>query len=58
MFGHTGTQFDDLEEIKTNTARVLKALTSSDFKSCLKAWERRWNKSVILEGDYCEGIEV
>ncbi len=36
-----GTRFDDLEEIKANTAHVLKALTSSDFTSCLKAWERR-----------------
>ncbi len=54
-----GTRFDDLEEIKANTIRVLKASTSSDFKLCLKAWERRWNKCVILgSGDYCEGIEV
>ncbi len=35
-----GTRFDDLEEIKANTTRVLKALTSSDFKSCVKTWER------------------
>ncbi len=55
------TRFDDLEEIKTNTTCVLKVLTSSDFKSCLKVWERRWNKCVTLgggEGYYCEGIEV
>ncbi len=46
-----GTWFDDLEEIKANTTRVLKALTSSDFKSCLKVWKkRRWNKCVILGG--------
>ncbi len=43
-----GTRFDDLEESKDNMTRVLKASTSSDFKSCLKAWERRWNKCVIL----------
>ncbi len=43
-----GTRFDDLEEIKANTTRVLKTFTSSDFKSYLEAWERRWNKCVIL----------
>ncbi len=31
------TWFDDLQEIKGNMTRVLKALTSSDFKSCLEA---------------------
>ncbi len=41
-----GTRFDDLEEINANTAHVLKALTSSDFKSYLKAWD----KCVILGG--------
>ncbi len=45
-----GARFDDLEEIKANMSRVLKALTSSDFKLCLKLWERRWNKCVILVG--------
>ncbi len=43
-----GTQFDDLEEMKANTTHVLKALTSSDFKSCLKVWESSWNKRVVL----------
>ncbi len=38
-------RFDDLEEIKANTTRVIKALISSDFKSCL-----RWNKCVIWGG--------
>ncbi len=46
-----GTRFDDLEEIKANTTRILKALTSSDFKSCLKVGERGWNKCVILGGE-------
>ncbi len=55
-----GTGFDDLEEIKANTPPVLKALTLNDFKSCLKAWERRWNRCVISGGGegYCVGIEV
>ncbi len=44
------TRFDDLEEIKANTTRVLKASTSSNFKLCLKAWERRLNKCVIWGG--------
>ncbi len=48
-----GKRFDDLEEIKANTTRVLKALTSSDFKSCFKSRERRWNKCVILGGLQC-----
>ncbi len=43
-----GTRFDDLEEIKANMTHVLKALTLSDFKSGLKAWERWWNKCVIF----------
>ncbi len=41
-----GMWFDDLEEIKPNRTRILKALISSDFKSCLKAWERQWNKCI------------
>ncbi len=45
-----GMRFDDSEEIEANTTHVLKALTSSNFKSCLKEWERRWNKCVILWG--------
>ncbi len=45
-----GMRFDNLEEIKANTTRVLKALTSSDFKSGLKAWERRWNKWFTHQG--------
>ncbi len=52
------TRFDDLKEMKANTTGVLKALTSSNFKSRLKAREKRWNKCVILGGHYWESIEV
>jgi len=49
-----GQQFQDLEEIKTNTATELEAITLKQFQITFEKWQDRWNHC-ISSGDYFEG---
>lgn len=47
-----------IEEIKTESKRVLKAIPEKDYSGCFKDWKKRWQKCVLLDGDYFEGDAI
>jgi hypothetical protein len=48
-----GQHFRDVENIKRETTRLLKTLTSQDMQ-----WKKRWAKCIHPGGEYFEGDHV
>jgi len=48
-------RFDDIEEVKANSTRQMRAVTKSDFQRCFRQWQERWNKGIQAQGHYFEG---
>jgi hypothetical protein len=46
---------DTIEEIKTESQRVLDTLTVKDFKETFQKWRRRWDRCLHAGGNYFEG---
>jgi len=46
--------FDDIDDIRSNTTAVLKAITQNHFQSCFEGWTRRWHGCIASQGDYLE----
>lgn len=53
-----GRRFDTIEEIKTESKKVLKAIPEKDYSDCFEDWKKRWQKCVLSDGDYFEGDEI
>ena len=53
-----GRHFASIEEIKEESLRQLKAISSSEFQKCFNDWKKRWHKCIISEGDYFEGDKI
>jgi hypothetical protein len=53
-----GEYFGDVENIKRETMRLLKKLTSQDMQHCFLQWKKRWAKSIHLGGEYFKGDHV
>ncbi|KZC08510.1 hypothetical protein WN55_10828 [Dufourea novaeangliae] len=53
-----GRRFDTIEEIKTESKKVLKAIPEKDYSDCFEDWKKRWEKCVLSDGDYFEGDEI
>jgi hypothetical protein len=49
-----GRRFDTIEEIQTESQRVLDTLTEKDFQEALQKW-RRWDRCLHAGGNYFEG---
>ncbi|KAL4096440.1 hypothetical protein QTP88_021396 [Uroleucon formosanum] len=54
-FALKGQRFQDVEEIKANTAAELKVLTSEQFQRTFEKWQDRWNHCILSGGEYFEG---
>ncbi|KAL4131595.1 hypothetical protein QTP88_008888 [Uroleucon formosanum] len=46
-FALKGQRFQDVEEIKANTAAELKVLTSEQFQRTFEKWQDRWNHCIL-----------
>ncbi|CAH2104125.1 unnamed protein product [Euphydryas editha] len=50
-----GTHHGGVQEVQKAVNVVLNGLTSEDYQGCFQSWEKRWNRCVELEGDFCKG---
>jgi hypothetical protein len=50
--------FDDIDEIKSNTASALNGISENDFQACFQSWKTRMQRCVHAEGDYFEGDHI
>jgi histone-lysine N-methyltransferase SETMAR len=50
-----GRRFDTIEEIRTESQRVLHTLTEKDFQKMFQKWRRRWDRCLHAGGNYLEG---
>jgi hypothetical protein len=48
-------RFDTIEEIQTESQRVLDTLTENDFQEASQKWRRRWDRCLHAGGNYFEG---
>lgn len=48
-------RFQDVEEIKANTAAELKVLISEQFQRTFEKWQDRWDHCILSGGEYFEG---
>jgi hypothetical protein len=53
-----GRRFDTIEEIKTKSKKVLKAIPEKVYSDCFEDWKKRWPNGVLSDGDYFEGHEI
>ncbi|KAL4100983.1 hypothetical protein QTP88_021004 [Uroleucon formosanum] len=49
-----GQRFQDVEEIKANTAAELKAITLEQFQRTFQNWQDRWDHCISSRGEYFE----
>jgi len=50
-----GRHFDDIGDIRSNTAAALKAIPQNRFQNCFEGWTRRWYRCISSQGGYFEG---
>ncbi|PNF20643.1 hypothetical protein B7P43_G03017 [Cryptotermes secundus] len=50
-----GRHFDDIDDIRSNTAAALKAVPQNQFKNCFEGWTRRWHRCIASQGEFFEG---
>jgi hypothetical protein len=50
-----GRRFDTIEEIQTESQRVLDALTEKDFQEAFQKWRRRWDRGLHAGENYFGG---
>jgi hypothetical protein len=46
--------FDTIEVIEADLHSVLNTLTEHDFQNAFTKWQKRWERCIRVEGDYCE----
>ena len=50
-----GRNFDDIDDIRSNTTAALKAIPQNKFKNCFEGWTRCWHRCIASQEDYFEG---
>jgi len=50
-----GRNFDDIDDIRTNTMAALKAIPQNQFQNYFEGWTRRWHRCIAFQGEYFEG---
>jgi hypothetical protein len=53
-----GEHFDDIDEIKSNTAIALNGISENDFHTCFQSWKTRMQRCVHAEVDNFEGDHI
>ena len=49
-----GRQFDDTDDIRSNTTAALKAIPQNQFQNCFDGWIRRCHRCIASQGKYFE----
>jgi len=47
--------FEDINDIRSNTTAALKAIPQNHFQNCFEGWIRRWLPCIVSQGEYFEG---
>jgi len=50
-----GRNFDDIDDIRSNTTAALKAIPQNQFQKCFEGWTRRWHRCIASQAEYSEG---
>ena len=50
-----GRHFDDIDDVRGNTAAALKAIPQNQFQNYFEGWTRRWHRCIVSQGEYSEG---
>jgi len=50
-----GRHFDDTDDIRSNTAAILKATAKNQFQNCFEGWTRHWHRRISSQWEYFEG---
>jgi len=50
-----GRHFGDIDDIRSNTLAVLKAIPQNQFQNCFEGCTRRCHRWIASEGEYFEG---
>ena len=50
-----GRQFDDIDDIRTNTTATLKAIPQNHFQNCFEGWTRRCHRCIAFHGECSQG---
>ncbi|PNF25793.1 hypothetical protein B7P43_G11748 [Cryptotermes secundus] len=50
-----GRQYDDINNIRINTAAALKVVPQNQRQNCFEGWTRRWHWCIASQGEYFEG---
>jgi hypothetical protein len=50
-----GRDFDDTDDIRSNTTAALKATPQNQFQNCFEGWTRRWHWCIASQWEYFEG---
>jgi len=50
-----GRDFDDIDDIRSNTMAALKAIPQNQLQNCFEGWTRRWHRCIASQGKYFEG---
>lgn len=53
-----GRHLGAIETIKKEMTRLLKSIIEDALKRCFQQWKKRWQKCILLEGEYFEGDKV
>jgi hypothetical protein len=49
-----GRHFDTVEVMEVKSQAVLNTATEHDLEDAFKKWQKRWERCIREEGDYCE----
>jgi len=50
-----GKNFDDTDDIRSNTTAAMKAIPLNQFQNYFEGWTRRWHRCIPSHGAYFEG---
>ena len=50
-----GRNFDDIDDIRSNTTAALKAIPQNELQICFEGWTRHWHRCIASQGEYFEG---
>ena len=50
-----GRNFDDIDDIRSNTTAALKAIPQNQFQNCFEGWTRCWHRCIASQWEYFVG---
>ena len=50
-----GSHFDDIDDVRSNTTAVLKAIPQNQLQNCFEGWTRCSHRCIASQGEYFEG---